>query len=66
MFDHLLKQSIVESEAITHAVVHIGRAMTTDSAMTAYLDIARRVTADPAHVLRHLFPMGQGKSSPWW
>jgi len=66
MFDHLLKQSIVESEAITHAIAHVGRAITTEPATTAYLETARRVIQSPEHILRLIIRMGGIKTSPWW
>ena len=66
MFDHLLKQSISESEAITQAVVHIGRVVSTEPVMTPWLETLHRVLAQPEHILRLIIRLGSGKTSPWW
>ena len=66
MFDQLLKQSIVESAAVTDAIGHDGGEIPADPVMTAYLETARCVMADPEHVLRLVIRMDGSKTCPWW
>jgi len=66
MFNQLLRQSIVEGEAITHAIGHIGTAITADPTMTAYIEAARQSLSNPEHILRLIVPNGGVKTSPWW
>ena len=66
MFNQLLKQSIVESEAITYAIGHIGTAITADPTMAACIEAARQSLSNPEHILRLIVPNAGVKTSPWW
>jgi hypothetical protein len=66
MFDHLLKQSISESEVITQAVVHIARVVSTEPIMPPWLETLHRVLAQPEHIVGLIIRLGTGKSSHFW
>jgi hypothetical protein len=66
MFHQLLRQSIEEGEAITHAISQIGVAITAEPVLTAYVDAARQAMSNPEHILRLIVPNSGTKTSPWW